>query len=308
MFVCEKEKQSVAINLILFVCLFSLCRMENNQIIPGFYIKEEEPTDMSSLYIDDNRSEFNGSVYSDESMDSNVSTVSNKSAASRVTFATNTKMPYVEKVAKKEQEPIVHRNTGTISVQTYRRRRLLSQSSIRLPDTLFDSTNNCTPKQEFRLSINQTPVFSHRPIQNAMSARAKRPMVIIEVPGPSGMARAIEMRRDIESPGVAEMQRAIESPRDIETSAAAEMQRAVGIAQDFEVPEAVVLPSTTAMNSIVTAPIVTVPRIVSAETVPNTFCVVCNQNYATRATLQTHLKSQKHQRNLNERIGDFLAN
>lgn len=306
--------------------------MENNQIIPGFYIKEEEPADMSSLYIDDNRSEFNGSVYSDESMDSNVSTVSNKSAASRVTFATNTKVPYVEKMAKKEQEPIVHRNTGTISVQTYRRRRLLSQSSIRLPDTLFDSTNNCTPKQEFRLSINQTPVFSHRPMQNAMSARAKRPMVIIEVPGPSGMARAIEMRRDSESPGmadmqravevrradrmsedmgspgVAEMQRAVESPRGIETSAAAEMQRAVGIAQDFEVPEAVVLPSTTAMNSVETAPIVTVPRIVSAETVPNTFCVVCNQNYATRATLQTHLKSQKHQRNLNERFGDFLAN
>lgn len=288
--------------------------MENNQIIPGFYIKEEEPTDMSSLYIDDNRSEFNGSVYSDESMDSNVSTVSNKSAASRVTFATNTKVPYVEKVVKKEQEPIVHRNTGTISVQTYRRRRLLSQSSIRLPDTLFDSTNNCTPKQEFRLSINQTPVFSHRPIQNAMSARAKRPMVIIDVPGPSGMARAIEMRRDIESPGVADMQRAVEVKRaarmaqDIGSPEVAEMQRAAEIAQEFEVPEAVALPSTTAMNSIVTAPIVTVPRIVSAETVPSTFCVVCNQNYATRATLQTHLKSQKHQRNLNERFGDFLAN
>lgn len=201
---------------------------DSHRFVVPFQLKQESLNiSTSNLSFD---SDLDASFWSDETEPINLN---------NITYISEPKSTCPEKDEKKEEpkeeKPIVHRKTATISVQNFHRRRLLSQKSMRPPITWPNRSlaNNLNDWQN--LSVDTLPI------------NVVVPLVDDEI-----------------------------------------------MTQPTNTAQLEIAPVTTAQ--LENAPVNT--TLLEIAPVTTHFCGVCVQNYTTKAGLMKHMKTQKHQNNL----------
>lgn len=129
---------------------------DSHRFVLPFQLKQESLNiSTSNLSFD---SDWDASFWSDETEPTNLN----------ITYISEPKTTCPEKEEKKEEpkeeKPILHRKTATISVQNFRRRRLLSQKSMRPPITWLNRSiaNNSNDWQN--MSVDTLPINVAVPI------------------------------------------------------------------------------------------------------------------------------------------------
>lgn len=169
----------------------------------------------------------------------------------------------VEQKKKPEQRPVKHRNTGKISIGNLARRRLLSVSA--------DSADDF---RRLRLNEQQNRTPPPPPIRRA-------PQVPLQRPAPAATTTTIFVRSTVPSsmaPGAVTGQ----GDPDGVASMVANSTRAEPSVQSNQQQQP---PQSQQLEALV--------RQINTET----FCIICQTQYANRHCLTKHRKSQKHQNN-----------
>lgn len=158
----------------------------------------------------------------------------------------------VVEVKKREERPIVHCNTGKISVANLMRRRRLSMSAESVQIYRRLNAQQSTPRLQ---------------IQSRLANRA-----------PSVSASIIV--------------RAVEQPMWSDGAPASpSVQDSKNVLMQMQ-------PTTSRADSPIRAQSQPLQQRTPANVHTGTFCAICQQSYASPQTLKTHLKSQKHQKNM----------
>lgn len=256
---------------------------------------KEEVLDRESLYdsstvIPDQSNFDNRSVTGASS----IGTTRNEQILMNVPYAFENKMPCDEKTPKKEEKPVVLRNTGKISVDNYRQRRPLSIRN--LSQHRYSSGNGMqSPNNQW-----STPVTTELIIEPNLSHTPNRILVATQTSQTSNETDVIELSDGEEENNNNE-------------------ERQPKHEQQLQHPQQASSPPSSPLAQITPALLATLHGIVQQNVnvlngpLNNTidksvYCNVCNQRYKTRSSYNGHTKTAKHQNNLQTAQQHFQSN
>lgn len=169
----------------------------------------------------------------------------------------------VEQQKKPAERPVKHRNNGKISIANLARRRLLSVSA--------DSANEYFRELRLNEQQNRPP-----PVQ-------RTPNVPLQRPAPATTATII-VRSTFNSQVTSAVAMGQDDPDGVASSVANSLK------QEEEQPQQSHPPQQQQQQSQQIQELI---RLINTET----FCIICQLQYASRQGLKQHQKSQKHQKN-----------
>lgn len=193
------------------------------------------------------------------------------------------RMPCDEKTPKKEEKPVVLRNTGKISVENYRQRRLFSNRNS--SQNRYSSGNGLlSPNNQW-----STPVTTELIIEPNLPHT------------PNSILVATQTSQTSNEPDVIELSDGEEENNNNEEPDQKQEQQEQQVQQPEQAPSplAQITPALLARLRDYVQQNVNIQNGPLNNTIDTSVhCSVCNQRYKTRNTFNSHTKTAKHQNNL----------